>query len=83
MQVLLSCAMRVDVVCSKPDHRRRALVCIEIPRSDTGGGCDYEVTVTSEDTHKQKERINRQEKAAPSGGLDKGRGTKDGDTDGA
>ena len=27
--VLLSCAMRVDVVCSKPDHRGRTLVCIK------------------------------------------------------
>ena len=69
--VLLSCAMRVDVVCSKPDHRGRTLVCIKntAKRQRRGGLIrgHNEVTVTSE-PHKQKEQINRTEKAVSSGG---------------
>ena len=48
---------------------------IEILRSDTNEVGEIEVTVTSElhahDQHKQKEQINRREKTASSGGLDR------------
>ena len=38
----------------------------------------HEKTALQSDTHKQKEQINRREKTAHRGGLDKGRNPKDG-----
>ena len=59
---------------------KRTLDCITIQRSDTDGGCDYEVTVTSEPctSRNSKQTEKESQKAASSGGLDTGRDPKDG-----
>ena len=63
-------------------ERKLVCICIEIPRSDTDGGCQDEVTVTSErHAQAQVERTKKQkrkEKAAYKGGSDKDPEPEDG-----